>query len=361
MVGSGKIFLLLILFRFCLFQGVLPAQGQYAWDVLGHYGFVWPHDPVLKPLARGPFGFQQIILSRAVDGSRPWHRVYAQARMGMSLTYADMAYPGVLGRSWAWMAHAGFPLYENRFLLIRARQGLGLAWITQVFDPVDNPGNQAIGSHLNIAAQLSFELHGFARSPLRPLLGLSLSHFSNGRTRTPNKGINIPSVKLGLVYEPPVISAPTEPLAYERVWELLTIASGGFSALYPPGSGPFAEWGVNLTANYRWNLKRKTGLGLDVFYSYSDGELLRRGHRDYHDLALLKPGLFVAYQQDFGRLAFLLHGGAYLYALQQAEGLLYNRAGFRYALHDRWILNLTLKTHLFRADFIEWGLGYRFF
>jgi hypothetical protein len=41
------------------------------------------------------------------------------------------------------------------------------------------------------------------------------------------------------------------------------------------------------------------------------------------------------------------------------DGKGYNRIGFRHQWSDKWLISLSLKSHLFRADFIEWGMGYR--
>ena len=50
----------------------------------------------------------------------------------------------------------------------------------------------------------------------------------------------------------------------------------------------------------------------------------------------------------------------YNYDIEKEDGWFYTRASLQYALTNHIFLSLGLKTHLQKAEFIEWGLGYRF-
>jgi hypothetical protein len=52
-------------------------------------------------------------------------------------------------------------------------------------------------------------------------------------------------------------------------------------------------------------------------------------------------------------------GIIYPYNIDQEDGWLYTRASLKYMLTNHIMLSLGLKTHLQKAEFIEWGLGYR--
>jgi hypothetical protein len=39
--------------------------------------------------------------------------------------------------------------------------------------------------------------------------------------------------------------------------------------------------------------------------------------------------------------------------------MFFHRIGSRYALNDKFILNLSLKTHFAVADFVEFGIAYK--
>jgi len=50
----------------------------------------------------------------------------------------------------------------------------------------------------------------------------------------------------------------------------------------------------------------------------------------------------------------------YSYNITNEDGWFYTRATLKYALDKHLFISTGLKTHLQKAEFIEWGLGYRF-
>jgi hypothetical protein len=50
----------------------------------------------------------------------------------------------------------------------------------------------------------------------------------------------------------------------------------------------------------------------------------------------------------------------YSYNIDNEDGWFYTRAALKYAVSEHYFLSLGLKTHLQKAEFIEWGLGYVF-
>jgi len=50
----------------------------------------------------------------------------------------------------------------------------------------------------------------------------------------------------------------------------------------------------------------------------------------------------------------------YPYNIEEEDGWFYTRASLQYAFTNHLFLSIGLKTHLQKAEFIEWGIGYRF-
>ena len=98
-----------------------------------------------------------------------------------------------------------------------------------------------------------------------------------------------------------------------------------------------------------------------------------------------RAGLSVRPELVIGRLTAGLHFGVYLYDpiknlepyseaqkgplnkgifyrydINKSDGWLYTRASLKYEVTPHLLLAVGLKTHLQRAEFIEWGIGYRF-
>ncbi len=77
---------------------------------------------------------------------------------------------------------------------------LGMSFNWKTYDAFDNPDNIALGSSVNVhvGANLYFQTSLSDRWDIH--YGLSLSHFSNGAQQLPNKGLNIASPFIELVY-----------------------------------------------------------------------------------------------------------------------------------------------------------------
>ena len=52
--------------------------------------------------------------------------------------------------------------------------------------------------------------------------------------------------------------------------------------------------------------------------------------------------------------------GVYFFTKAKDDGLIYSRVGLRAKVYKNLTASLTLKTHFFKADVIEWGVGYCF-
>ena len=71
-------------------------------------------------------------------------------------------------------------------------------------------------------------------------------------------------------------------------------------------------------------------------------------------------GIRGGYTLHIDQMQLFLQTGVYVLDTYQKDGLLYSRVGLRYYFTEHMAVNLSLKTHLFRADYAEFGLAYRF-
>jgi hypothetical protein len=72
-----------------------------------------------------------------------------------------------------------------------------------------------------------------------------------------------------------------------------------------------------------------------------------------------QAGIYAAYEHNLGRISIPLQLGAYVYN-QYSINPLFQVIGVRYAINKHWKASFQLKTHLGKADHIDWGIGYRF-
>jgi hypothetical protein len=332
-------------------------------EAASHIGFIWPHHPDLDNLFTGNFSIVQLAFSRLAPGNRPWHHTYNFPEMGITLIYSNLGYPQVLGQAFGLMPHVNLPLHRGRQVTYSLRYSAGGAILTNFYKDPDNLENLAISSPFNIAMnttlQASFSLgKGFLLKG-----GLGITHFSNAKTSTPNKGLNIPSAVIELSGN--IGQQPIQPLRLPNAeladrYDLSLYLAGGYTALYPPGGPAYGEFTLSSSFTRGLSAKSRLGMGTDVFFGLSDKAILENNGQAPPKLAsLLKPGLHIAYEQVFSRTTLVVHQGVYIYAANQSDGRAYNRLGFRHRMSERWLLNLTLKSHLFRADFLEMGAGFK--
>lgn len=274
--------------------------------------------------------------------------------------------------------------------------------------------NGAIGSHVNVY----FSGGGSLEIPFSKSLSLTAdytwNHMSNGSSVAPNSGLNMLNGFLGLKYTPnsKKMETPTkkELVGIPRKIIVEIIASGGFRQLYykdnylngiPSSSPNFKTYPIGSIVVAAYHPIRnfmRTGLGIDAFY---DGVYDGTTHfgRTYLNTDELKNKIRVgiSWQNELllGKLTAGIHIGMYLYnPLKNLEpvrsgtgelahpnqnkgliypynidikdgengedGWLYTRASLKYAISKHYFISLGLKTHLQKAEFIEWGMGYRF-
>ncbi len=354
----------MLLFLFSIWGMTVQGQAPYTHVEGGaHLGYIWPHHPDLDNLYSGGFPLVQISLGRQTRGDKLWHHAYNFPETGFTLMYSSLGYPQVLGHAFGAFPHINLPLYERNGIYLQLRYGLGLAYLTNRYRVPQNTGNLAISTSLNIimntALQVSLPLTG--KLSIRG--GISLTHFSNGRIRVPNKGLNIPSVKLDLVrvlHDPrPLPERLKTPKTFSR-YSFQIFGAGGYRTLYSTGDKLYAEFTLSAIVSRHLSMKSSLGLGSDLFLSFSDKAILEQQQQESIPLySFWKPGIHISYELVFGNSAMILQQGIYLHAAYAGDGPAYNRFGLRHKISTRWLLNLTLKSHFFQANYLEWGLGYQ--
>ena len=88
--------------------------------------------------------------------------------------------------------------------------------------------------------------------------------------------------------------------------------------------------------------------------------LERRKEILYHALDIIQSGIRIGYQIHIEELVVSLNLGVYILDSYRGDGFMYHRVSTRYYFTKHWGANLSLKTHFFKADFIELGAAYRF-
>jgi len=363
------LFFILFVSPFCLSASERFSPGdstKYIVETKVHYGFVITHHKNMAHLTTGHFPAFELNIGKQTHGENDWNALYKYPVIGVSLWYADLANPEILGSAFAAYPSLNFHLAQSNSVALNYRFGIGLGYLTKKFDRLDNYKNIAIGSHLNVAINMLYELKWKVSHHCFLSGSIGITHFSNGAFKAPNLGINISTVSLGAAYifkDNSVIIRPKE-ISFDKdkkKLEIVTFLSGGMKEIYPAYGDKYGAFSLSTSFQKPLSLKRKICAGIDLFWVFSNiRSLKRKGIEVEHSWEVIRPGIFIGHELEFGKLSFGTQVGYYLYAKDKSDGNIYCRFPLRYQISNKLFANLALKTHFAKADFIEWGIGYKF-
>jgi len=312
----------------------------------------------------------ELNIQKRTDGSKPWHAFYKRPTLGICYWYSSLANSKILGNIHAIFPFMDFPLKESNTVHFNFRAGFGLGFLTKRFDRFTDYKNIAIGSRFNAGINIMYHILFDVSKSISISGGIGITHFSNGAFKMPNLGINLPTANLGLkVKIKEANKKQTDKLSInsedgQKVKsknEINVFTAFGVREVYPICGKKYFSCTVAGTFLRKINPKRKIGLGLD--FSYNASNVFTLSHDSIfpkNKILVTRPGISFAHELVFSRLSFIVQFGRYLYAMDNSDGMFYDRVGFRFAITNHWFAHLALKTHFAKADYIESGFGYRF-
>ncbi len=332
-------------------------------------GYIALHnDEILHLIQEHPQG---LILSwnKQTYGFEDWEQRYNYPDYGFSLAYQNFNNE-VLGNNISVYAHYNFYFF-NRNLMFRI--GQGLAHNSNPYHRETNFKNVAFGSTFMSSTYVMLnykKANIFNRFGLQA--GFSLIHYSNANVKAPNNGTNTIALNLGVIYdlddEVPERQTTldrstdrkfTEPIKYNLAFR------GGVNESDLIGSGQYPFYIFSAYADKRINRKSALQLGADVFFSNFLKELIKfrsvafpedniSGDEDFK-----RVGVFIGHELFVNKTSLVSQLGYYIYYPFEFEGRAYIRAGLKRYFGKKWFGALTLKSHGFRAEAVEFGVGLR--
>lgn len=326
------------------------------------------HSPDLTQLITGhPDG---VLLSYSVktNGSQEWERLYNYPEYGGYFLYQDFKNP-ILGKNYAAGVHYNF-YFLKRHLQLKVAQGIAMT--TNPYDRVDNPKNSAFGS--KIMANINFGLHYKKENIVENLgfqAGFIFTHFSMGRTKSPNSGINTYGLNVGLNYNLEqtkfVVDTTTVPsLKKTEPIKLNIVFRGGSNESQNIGSGSKPFFHVGGYIDKRLNRKSAIQLGSELFLTTSFKEYIKFQSIAYPEESGVtattdykRVGIFVGHELFINRLSVETQIGYYAYRKFKFDDVVYERVGLKYYITPKIFAAFSLKTHGFLAEALEGGFGVR--
>lgn len=351
---------LLVLFLFLITS--ICSFGQLKDDlwieVKGKAGFLAAHRSVMGHLATEHAFAGEVSCYFRPKNRKLWHRAYGNPLFGVTGFYGTVGNRQLLGEYYGLIGFSSFPIINTKHYLFSLKVGAGLGYGTKHFDQEKNQMNNAIGSAVNAQICLGVESRIlFGNHSVN--ISLDMTHFSNGSTKVPNLGLNLPYVGLGYGYRIKRGLDTSYVLAsYRPKWQYGVMMIGSVKEIYPTGGKKYPIYAVSLIGRRFFNQK----VGMEMSFDIISKQAIMGYHADVrkNQSEIIQLGLFTGYILPLDKFHVLAGMGIYVRDKFKPENLLYSRVGMRYVFDNGININLVLKTHFAKADYVEYGIGYTF-
>jgi len=348
-------------------------KSQRYWQINYITGFVAPtHTTTVDAIESKPW--TGIDLKYGVRGQlKPWHALHQFPSYGAGMGKIWFQPPdNIVGNpvtAYIFYQEPVLRFHQSSFSL-ELKMGLASNW--KPYNAISNPDQKVIGSSVTGYGGVRINYSHQLSDHVGLMLGAGLDHFSNGRMRSPNRGLNLIGVQVALNYtvNPPhrensrsvQIPTPEHPIRYE----LYTIGSLGLVTTFAEMNdrnfyrlaGSFSVDGAR-----HYSLRGKYGIGLDWTYDESLEVLYKTNHpaEAAPFSALNWYGIHGSHEYLIHRWTIVTQAGINLKEVGD-KGLWYGRLGVRYDLSRSLFVRLGLRVYgSVVSDFIEWGAGYSWY
>ena len=301
--------------------------------------------------------------SHKVSGDEGWHRYWKRPTISYNALYFHIGDDRVLGNAYGVFPSMSFDIFTLHHTRCNFHFGTGLAYLTQKYDKLTNPTNNAIGSHLNNITHLGFTINQLIYKNLFVSLGSHLTHFSNARTSSPNTGINMVGFTLGLAQKIDVrlrkinqkFDLKIDTSGTKTKWGGDFLIGYGISEAADIGGPKYGTYFVNIGGSFALSPYWKLILGGEYVYNQGVFQFL---YQDFIPLDEAKQkatntAIYLATDLIFGRLAFRMQAGYYLPfpSLSERSAPYYFKVNFNvYPFPNHWTVKpyvgVLLKSHV---------------
>jgi hypothetical protein len=351
-----------VVFFLVLLVQSINGQKNLTWGIETRtkVGFLAAHHNTLNHLPISQAYAQELSFFIQPNGSKQWHIDYKKPLIGITAYAGSVSNNKILGRYYGAYQFIEFPFIQRKHYLFSMKLGNGLAYGTEEYDPIKNPKNTAIGSHLNalicigLKNRIIFNRHQIS-------IGIDITHCSNAASKTPNLGINLPFISLGYGYTFKESKNVDSIKSYIQKFRKIYYGATGILSqkeIYPTGGKRYPVYALSLFSRYLFKPKVGLEIAFDLFSKQSILGYKSDIQKDQMDIIQL--GFFTGYILPLNKMHFILGMGVYVRDKYQPDSFVYHRVGMRYFMKNGLSFNVVLKSHFASADYFETGIGYTF-
>ena len=375
-------------------------------------GYIVPLSKNLKNIAPNPTLGGELSIEFPSWNKYSWQQYLSDPTLGVGFVGLDLGNSKVLGQAFALYPYLLIDIIKTPHFKLDWKIGAGMSFFNKTYNRVfdefgNNPEwsyygptcNNLIGSIINVYLTTAAHFNFYIKNGWAVHTDLGYMHMSNGSILQPNGGINILYAAIGASYKLEKEKSSNTNNTTKKFsnlphrWSLNITASGGYRELYYMDNKGYAVGSLHIGTTYNICNWYALGGSLDVFY---DGVFNRQGagykeHTSFGRYTILnddisnKFRIATSFNNEFkiGRITAILDWGVYLYDpirlaytdtnsnkytkrallyrynIEKEDGWNYFRLGVRCRVLENLYLQTAVKTHLTKAEMIEWGIGYQ--
>lgn len=375
-------------------------------------GYIVPLSKNLKNIAPNPTLGGELSIEFPSWNKYSWQQYLGDPTLGVGFVGLDLGNSKVLGQAFALYPYLLIDIIKTPHFKLDWKVGAGMSFFNKTYNRVfdefgNNPEwsyygptcNNLIGSIINVYLTTAAHFNFYIKDGWAVHTDLGYMHMSNGSILQPNGGINILYAAIGASYKLEKEKSSNTNNTTKKFsnlphrWSLNITASGGYRELYYMDNKGYAVGSLHIGTTYNICNWYALGGSLDVFY---DGVFNRQGagykeHTSFGRYTILnddisnKFRIATSFNNEFkiGRITAILDWGVYLYDpirlaytdtnsnkytkrallyrynIEKEDGWNYFRLGVRCRVLENLYLQTAVKTHLTKAEMVEWGIGYQ--
>jgi hypothetical protein len=329
-----------------------------------HYGFIIPHSESIRDVSHTkPYGIE-ISRCNLHTSFNDWKVFNAYWISGVEAGYFNFQNPKVLGYVFIISAFSEPIISYGEKYIFSVRGGGGLSYHNKFYDPVDNPLN------MFFSTRISFPLYVAVRFKYRIadrtflILSGNYNHISNGGYKQPNKGMNFPTLALGLEH-------------FQKTPQVLDDNYSSYPEIRKPGifltiqalttvrvineEGDFPQ---KTCFVYGFHTRISKSLG-SIYALNAGAELISDGYiketLKRYQIDVDNKRFAVTFGQDFilGKVIFTQYFGFYLYSPDKARNPIYQKYEIAYNICKNILFGVYIKAHAQVAESMGITFNYR--
>ena len=337
------------------------AQEESWLDFRLKGGFLLAHRSIMGHLANEHALAGELSYIRRGSGEKAWHEAFHNPTYGGTLFFGSTGNRELMGYYTGLYSFMSVPFVRYKGYTFSGKMGAGIGYGSKVYDPSDSLLilSMAVSTHFSVQVVLGVESR-FEFGNHSVSLGMDMTHFSNGATKVPNLGLNLPFVSLGYGYKikESKIDSAFQVKPFEKQWQLGAVGILSMKEVHPTNGKKYPVYGFNLVGRRMF----KPAVGMEVSFDFISKQAIF-GYQTAvpkTQAEIIQLGVFCGYLLPMDKLHVVVGMGYYVKDKFQPEDFLYHRVGMRYVFNNGVNINLVLKSHWARADYVEYGIGYTF-